>query len=139
MLHLVQSTTSGTQKLLARQARKRAEGREDEVRRAAFGHACGCSLLFQISLEDVAAIYTAAGRCCTAIAGFLTQRSSKAAKNASANEAEYKAVLEHLVRDSLVLVDFPQWPAATLMIQTLTKILVRESLHANATSLTSRL
>lgn len=50
--------------------------------------------------------------------------SGKAAKNSTAGEAEYKALLEHLVRDLLTVVDLPDWPAAMLMLQLAIKDMV---------------
>jgi len=51
-------------------------------------------------------------------------RSGKAPKNSTAGEAEYKALLEHLIRDLLVVADLPEWPAATLMLQVAIKSMV---------------
>lgn len=52
------------------------------------------------------------------------RRSGKAPKNSTAGEAEYKALLEHLVRDLLIVADLPEWPAATLMLQMAIKAMV---------------
>lgn len=50
--------------------------------------------------------------------------SGKAPKNSTAGEAEYKALLEHLVRDLLLVADLPEWPVATLMLQVAIKSMV---------------
>lgn len=70
--------------------------------------------------------------CAKAIVHYLVQRSSKAPKNSSASEAEYKAVLDHLVKDLLVVVDLPEWPVAAMILQIAARELVRSGESAKS-------
>lgn len=68
--------------------------------------------------------FDSAKQCAGVMVGYLVKRSGKATKNSTAGEAEYKALLEHFVRDLLIAVDLPEWPVATLMIQMSIKAMV---------------
>lgn len=63
-------------------------------------------------------------RCGRLIISFLIGRAGKAPKNSTASEAEYKAVLDHLIKDLLLVIDLPEWPIAAGMLRIVIKSMV---------------
>ncbi|KAH9175682.1 hypothetical protein EDB89DRAFT_2135583 [Lactarius sanguifluus] len=55
---------------------------------------------------------------------FLTQRSGKAKATKNSNEAEYRAIFDNLVSDLLVVLFWPEWPAASLLLGIICKFMV---------------
>ncbi|KAH9961425.1 hypothetical protein BGW80DRAFT_1438760 [Lactifluus volemus] len=55
---------------------------------------------------------------------FLTQRSGKAKATKNSNEAEYRAIFDNLVSDLLVVLYWPEWPAASLLLGIICKFMV---------------
>ncbi|KAJ7600473.1 hypothetical protein C8J56DRAFT_910344 [Mycena floridula] len=47
---------------------------------------------------------------------FLNQRSGKGKTTKNSNEAEYRAIFEHLIADLLSVLFWPEWPAAGLLL-----------------------
>ena len=58
---------------------------------------------------------------------FLTQRSGKAKATKNSNEAEYRAIFDNLVSDLLVVLFWPEWPAASLLLGIICKFMVSVS------------
>ncbi|KAI9448916.1 sister chromatid cohesion C-terminus-domain-containing protein [Russula earlei] len=56
---------------------------------------------------------------------FLTQRSGKAKATKNSNEAEYRTIFDNLVSDLLVVLFWPEWPAASLLLGIICKFMVR--------------
>ncbi len=56
---------------------------------------------------------------------FLTQRSGKAKATKNSNEAEYRAIFDNLVSDLLIVLFWPEWPAASLLLGIICKFMVR--------------
>jgi cohesin loading factor subunit SCC2 len=59
-----------------------------------------------------------------AIVLFLTQRSGKAKATKNSNEAEYRAIFDNLVSDLLIVLFWPEWPAASLLLGIICKFMV---------------
>lgn len=55
---------------------------------------------------------------------FLTQRSGKAKATKNSNEAEYRAIFDNLVSDLLIVLFWPEWPAASLLLGIICKFMV---------------
>ncbi|KAI0317644.1 hypothetical protein OF83DRAFT_1120276 [Amylostereum chailletii] len=55
---------------------------------------------------------------------FLTQRSGKGKSTKNSNEAEYRAIFDNLVSDLLVVLFWPEWPAASLLLSIICKFMV---------------
>ncbi|GAA5983631.1 hypothetical protein JCM10908_000358 [Rhodotorula pacifica] len=68
----------------------------------------------------VAPALDASNRTARTIVGFLLQRAAKAGKAAGvAADAEYRAVLDHLVSDLLATLHLPEWPGSNILLVTL--------------------
>ncbi|KAF8133417.1 hypothetical protein EV363DRAFT_1470656 [Boletus edulis] len=55
---------------------------------------------------------------------FLTQRSGKGKLTKNSNEAEYRIILDNLISDLLVVLYWPEWPAASLILSVVCKFMV---------------
>ncbi|KAF9220470.1 hypothetical protein BS17DRAFT_739205 [Gyrodon lividus] len=55
---------------------------------------------------------------------FLTQRSGKSKQTKNSNEAEYRIILDNLITDLLVVLYWPEWPAASLILSVICKFMV---------------
>ena len=55
---------------------------------------------------------------------FLTQRSGKGKVTKNSNEAEYRAIFDNLIEDLLVVLFWPEWPAASLILSIASKFMV---------------
>ncbi|KAI0754694.1 hypothetical protein C8Q80DRAFT_1094239 [Daedaleopsis nitida] len=55
---------------------------------------------------------------------FLTQRSGKTKTTKNSNEAEYRAIFDNLISDLLVVLFWPEWPAASLILSLICKFMV---------------
>ncbi|OCH92592.1 hypothetical protein OBBRIDRAFT_791042 [Obba rivulosa] len=55
---------------------------------------------------------------------FLTQRSGKSKTTKNTNEAEYRAIFDNLISDLLVVLFWPEWPAASLLLSIACKFMV---------------
>jgi cohesin loading factor subunit SCC2 len=81
-----------------------------------------------VQLKDAEAIVEpaldASFRCGRLIISFLIGRAGKAPKNSTASEVEYKAVLDHLIKDLLLVLDLPEWPIAAGMLRIAIKSMV---------------
>ncbi|KAH7925870.1 hypothetical protein BV22DRAFT_1088167 [Leucogyrophana mollusca] len=55
---------------------------------------------------------------------FLTQRSGKGKLTKNSNEAEYRTILDNLIFDLLVVLYWPEWPAASLLLGIVCRFMV---------------
>lgn len=55
---------------------------------------------------------------------FLTQRSGKTKTTKNSNEAEYRTIFDNLISDLLVVLWWPEWPAAALLLSVICKFMV---------------
>ncbi|CAE6533842.1 unnamed protein product [Rhizoctonia solani] len=55
---------------------------------------------------------------------FLTQRSGKNKNTKSTNEAEYRNIFDNLIQDILVVLNWPEWPAANLLMSIVCKFML---------------
>ncbi|KAG7088631.1 hypothetical protein E1B28_012603 [Marasmius oreades] len=55
---------------------------------------------------------------------FLTQRSGKNKATKNSNEAEYRAIFDNLISDLLVVLFWPEWPAASLLLSIACKFML---------------
>ncbi|PPR07277.1 hypothetical protein CVT26_012437 [Gymnopilus dilepis] len=55
---------------------------------------------------------------------FLTQRSGKGKATKNSNEAEYRAIFDNLIDDLLVVLFWPEWPAAGVVLSIASKFMV---------------
>jgi cohesin loading factor subunit SCC2 len=60
---------------------------------------------------------------------FLTQRSGKGKVTKNSNEAEYRAIFDNLIEDLLVVLFWPEWPAASLILSIVSKFMVRDVVY----------
>lgn len=60
---------------------------------------------------------------------FLTQRSGKGKVTKNSNEAEYRAIFDNLIDDLLVVLFWPEWPAASLILSIASKFMVRDNVY----------
>ncbi|GAA6021361.1 hypothetical protein JCM10207_002022 [Rhodosporidiobolus poonsookiae] len=83
------------------------EGEEEE----------GGDVLSSISRRLLDSAAETAQKAARTIIGFLLQRSAKAVKTASGTaDAEYRAVLDHLINDLLATLHLPEWPGAEVLL-----------------------
>ncbi|THG98726.1 hypothetical protein EW145_g7376 [Phellinidium pouzarii] len=59
-----------------------------------------------------------------AIVLFLTQRSGKGKSTKNVNEQEYRAIFDNLISDLLVVLFWPEWPAASLMLNIICRYMI---------------
>lgn len=52
-------------------------------------------------------------------------RSGKTKVTKNSNEAEYRAIFDNLISDLLVVLFWPEWPAASLILSLICKFMVR--------------
>lgn len=64
-----------------------------------------------------------------AIVLFLTQRSGKGKSTKNANEQEYRGILDNLISDLLIVLFWPEWPAASLVLNILCRFMVSQALQ----------
>ncbi|KAG8738993.1 Sister chromatid cohesion protein 2 [Ceratobasidium sp. 414] len=55
---------------------------------------------------------------------FLTQRTGKNKNTKSTNEAEYRSIFDNLIQDILVVINWPEWPAANLLMGIICKFML---------------
>ncbi|KAG8703668.1 Sister chromatid cohesion protein 2, partial [Ceratobasidium sp. 394] len=55
---------------------------------------------------------------------FLTQRTGKNKNTKSSNEAEYRSIFDNLIQDILVVINWPEWPAANLLMGIVCKFML---------------
>ncbi|KAG8683687.1 Sister chromatid cohesion protein 2, partial [Ceratobasidium sp. 395] len=55
---------------------------------------------------------------------FLTQRTGKNKNTKSTNEAEYRSIFDNLIQDILVVLNWPEWPAANLLMGIVCKFML---------------
>ncbi|CAE6432892.1 unnamed protein product [Rhizoctonia solani] len=55
---------------------------------------------------------------------FLTQRSGKNKNTKSTNEVEYRNIFDNLIQDILVVLNWPEWPAANLLMSIVCKFML---------------
>lgn len=65
-----------------------------------------------------------ASKAAKAIIIFLTQRSGKGKTTKNTNEAEYRLIFDNLISDVLVVLYWPEWPAASLLLSVASKFMV---------------
>ncbi|KAH7103288.1 hypothetical protein BKA62DRAFT_696412 [Auriculariales sp. MPI-PUGE-AT-0066] len=58
------------------------------------------------------------------IVAFLTQRAGKGKITKNTNEAEYRAIFDNLISDLLAVLFWPEWPAASLLMEIICKYMV---------------
>jgi cohesin loading factor subunit SCC2 len=57
---------------------------------------------------------------------FLTSRSGKTKATKNANEAEYRTIFDNLVSDLMIVLFWPEWPAASLLLGVICKFMVSD-------------
>ena len=70
------------------------------------------------------------------VATYLFQRASTSKANKTSLDTDYKAVLDTLVADLLVVLYRPEWPAAPLFLNVIARLMVRH--HIQVSMLTTR-
>ncbi|KZS93617.1 hypothetical protein SISNIDRAFT_454038 [Sistotremastrum niveocremeum HHB9708] len=55
---------------------------------------------------------------------FLTKRSGKGKATKSSNDAEYRIILDNLISDLLVVLHWPEWPAASLVLNMIARFMI---------------
>jgi cohesin loading factor subunit SCC2 len=66
------------------------------------------------------------------VATYLVQRSSTNKANKTSLDTDYKAVLDTLVGDLLTVLYRPEWPAASLFLSVISRLMVRLKLYNGA-------
>lgn len=59
------------------------------------------------------------------VATYLFQRASTSRANKTSLDTDYKAILDTLVADLLVVLYRPEWPAASLFLNVIARLMVR--------------
>jgi cohesin loading factor subunit SCC2 len=59
------------------------------------------------------------------VATYLVQRSGTSKANKTSIDTDYKAVLDTLVGDLLTVLYRPEWPAASLFLNVISRLMVR--------------
>ncbi|KAL0960842.1 hypothetical protein HGRIS_005858 [Hohenbuehelia grisea] len=67
---------------------------------------------------------------------FLTKRSGKGKATKTSNEAEYRTIFDNLISDLLVVLYWPEWPAASLLLSIASKFMVSSLDDVKSTSQT---
>lgn len=62
---------------------------------------------------------------------FIVSRAGKAKGAKTANESEYKAILDMIIGDLLRVIYWPEWPGAALLLVVASKLLVSLILDAS--------
>lgn len=61
------------------------------------------------------------------LAHLISNRSGKTKITKNSNEAEYRAIFDNLISDLLVVLFWPEWPAASLILSLICKFMVSVS------------
>jgi cohesin loading factor subunit SCC2 len=64
------------------------------------------------------------------VATYLVQRSGTSKANKTSIDTDYKAVLDTLVGDLITVLYRPEWPAASLFLNVISRLMVRLPLEA---------
>ena len=83
-----------------------------------------CASTFSQEIQLYMSGLESATKAAKTIVIFLTQRSGKAKATKNSNEAEYRAIFDNLVSDLLVVLFWPEWPAASLLLGIICKFMV---------------
>ena len=59
------------------------------------------------------------------LAHLIANRSGKTKITKNSNEAEYRAIFDNLISDLLVVLFWPEWPAATVILGVAVRFMVR--------------
>jgi len=59
------------------------------------------------------------------VAAYLVQRSGTSKANKTSIDTDYKAVLDTLIGDLLTVLYRPEWPAASLFLNVISRLMVR--------------
>jgi cohesin loading factor subunit SCC2 len=87
-----------------------------------FKQICSCSSRQEIVLYKGG--LDAAMQAARTIISFLTKRSGKGKTTKNSNEAEYRAIFDNLIGDLLVVLFWPEWPAAGVLLGMICKYMV---------------
>jgi len=60
----------------------------------------------------------------------MPDRSGKGKQTRNSNEAEYRIIFDNLISDLLVVLFWPEWPAASLLLTIACKYMVRGPEHS---------
>lgn len=76
------------------------------------------------------------GDCAGGVILLFRFRSGKGKATKNSNEAEYRMIFDNLISDLLVVLFWPEWPAASLLLSIVCKFMVRVLLHISRESFT---
>lgn len=74
----------------------------------------------RICSEAIESVFTSAKM----VASYLVQRSGTSKANKTSMDTDYKAVLDTLVNDLLTVLYRPEWPAASLFLNVISRLMV---------------
>lgn len=57
----------------------------------------------------------------------MAHRSGKGKTTKNTNEAEYRLIFDNLISDVLVVLYWPEWPAASVLLSVASKFMVRDA------------
>lgn len=131
LLQLVQTSAHGVRVQAKRLAKARQQAlamrRQESVAEALSADKPADPFLDEKDEEEIQLYMSgleSATKAAKTIVLFLTQRSGKAKATKNSNEAEYRAIFDNLVSDLLVVLFWPEWPAASLLLGIICKFMV---------------
>ena len=113
MLHLAQASVHGTAHKIRRLRSTGTELTQSEAPRQGLGEKDICAEALENALRSV-----------RVVAGTLVQRSGAAKGSKTGREVDYKVVLDTFVHDLLAVLYQPEWPAAAIYVNVLSRLLV---------------
>ncbi|KAF8607050.1 hypothetical protein BDV93DRAFT_436800 [Ceratobasidium sp. AG-I] len=126
LFQLVQTSAHDVRIHAQKLARKRREALAD-ANTASFVENGKAPLLDEHDLEETHLYLNgleSATKTAKTIVFFLTQRSGKNKNTKSTNEAEYRGIFDNLIQDILVVLNWPEWPAANLLMSIVCKFML---------------
>ncbi|KAG1749340.1 hypothetical protein EDB19DRAFT_1682083 [Suillus lakei] len=127
LFQLVQ-TSAHDVRVAARKIAKRRQSRQTLRRQDSVANEKSTEpLLDELDAEEIQLYITgleSAMNAAKTIVVYLTQRSGKGKLTKNSNEAEYRTIFDNLISDLLVVLYWPEWPAASLLLSIVCKFMV---------------
>ncbi|CCO30647.1 Protein rad9 AltName: Full=SCC2 homolog [Rhizoctonia solani AG-1 IB] len=126
LFQLVQTSAHDVRIHAQKLARKRREAIAD-AKLSSFVEGSKAPLLDEHDREEIHLYLNgleSATKTAKTIVLFLTQRSGKNKNTKSTNEAEYRNIFDNLIQDILVVLNWPEWPAANLLMSIVCKFML---------------
>ncbi|KAG2365159.1 hypothetical protein BDR07DRAFT_1607621 [Suillus spraguei] len=127
LFQLVQ-TSAHDVRVAARKIAKRRQSRQALRRQDSMANERSAEpLMDELDAEEIQLYITgleSAMNAAKTIIVYLTQRSGKGKSTKNSNEAEYRTIFDNLISDLLVVLYWPEWPAASFLLSIVCKFMV---------------